>query len=100
MAKWADYVVIQASFNSKRRIATMKKCEDTGQGLGMEEIVTRDQVIHDISKGKSYITGFSTKTGVKKGQKIHVREYENEFYLRIDKNKAPFDFLGPIAEVS
>ena len=100
MAKWADYVIIQANFNAKRRIETMKRCEDTGKGIGKDEIVTRDQVIHDISKGKSYITGFSTNTGIKKGQKIFVREFENEFYLRIDKNKAPYDYLGPVAEVS
>ena len=100
MTKWADYVITQASFNKKNKIENLKLREDNGQTLGVEEIVTRDKVIHDISKGRSYVTAYNGLSGMKKGKKISVLNVENEFYLRIDKNKAGFDYLGPVAEIS
>ena len=100
MAKWADYVITQANFNSNKKIEQMKQYVDNGQSLVEEEIVPRSKVIHNISKGKSYVTAFNGLSGMRKGQKITVQMNDNEFYLRIDKNKASYDFLGPITEIS
>ena len=100
MVKWADYVISQANYNSNHKIENLKQLEDNVETLGIEEIVTRSTVIHNIKKGKSYVTAFNGLSGMKKGQKILSHLGYNDYYLRIDKNKVDSDNLGPIPEIS
>ncbi len=99
MTKWADYVISEASYNSKNKIEKLKPHIDDGQAIGVAEIVTRSVVIHNIKKGKSYVTAFNGLSGMKKGQNIRVLHVDNDFFLRIDKNKAGLDYLGAIPEI-
>ena len=100
MTKWADYVITQANFGPNRKITQMKQLTDNGTALSDEELVARDVVIHNISKGKSFVTAFNGISGLKKGDRIFVIGADNEFFLRIDKNQVPADFLGPVSELS
>jgi len=100
MVKWADYVISQANYNSNHKIENLKQLVDNGETLGIEEIVTRSTVIHNIKKGKSYVTAFNGLSGMKRGQNIRVYKLDKDFYLRIDKNKVSLDNLGPIPEIS
>ncbi len=100
MVKWADYVISQANYNSNHKIENLKQLEDNGETLGIEEIVTRSTVIHNIKKGKSYVTAINGLSGMSRGQNITVHLGYNDFYLRIDKNKVDSDNLGLIPEVS
>ncbi len=100
MAKWADYVISEASYSSNNKFGKLKQHIDDGQAIGAAEIVNRSDVIHNIKKGKVYVTAFNGLSGMKKGQNIRVYLVDNDFFLRIDKNKVGSDYLGAIPEVS
>ena len=100
MAKWADYVITQANHSSNNKIGDLKQHVDNGKNLGVGEIVPRSTVIANIKKGKSYVTAFNGLSNMKKGQSIRVHNVDDDFYLRIDKNKVGLDYLGPIPEIS
>ena len=100
MAKWADYVITEASYGENNTYAKLKQHVDNGKNIGVGEIVPRSTVIANIKKGKSYVTAFNGLTNMKKGQPIRVHMVDNDFFLRIDKNKVGLDNLGPISEIS
>jgi len=100
MTKWADYVISQASHSADNRIENLKQHIDDGKTIGPAEIVLRATVIANIKKGKSYVTAFNGLSTMKKGDNIRVQNVDNDFFLRIDKNKVGLDYLGPISEIS
>ena len=100
MAKWADYVISQADHGSNNKFGNLKQHVDNGKNIGLAEVVPRSTVIANIKKGKSYVTAFNGLTNMKKGQQIKVHNVDNDFFLRIDKNKVGLDYLGPIPEIS
>lgn len=100
MAKWADYVISQADHGSNNKFGNLKQHVDNGKNIGLAEVVPRSTVIANIKKGKSYVTAFNGLANMKKGQQIKVHNVDNDFFLRIDKNKVGLDFLGPIPEIS
>ncbi len=100
MAKWADYVISQADHGSNNKFGNLKQHVDNGKNIGLAEVVPRSTVIANIKKGKSYVTAFNGLANMKKGQQIKVHNVDNDFFLRIDKNKVGLDYLGPIPEIS
>ena len=100
MAKWADYVISQADHGPNNKTGNLKQHVDNGKNIGVAEIVPRSTVIANIKKGKSYVTAFNGLTKMKKGQSIRVHMVDNDFFLRIDKNKVGLDYLGSIPEIS
>jgi len=100
MAKWADYVISQADHGSNNKTGNLKQHVDNGKNIGFAEVVPRSTVIANIKKGKSYVTVFNGLANMKKGQQIKVHNVDNDFFLRIDKNKVGLDYLGPIPEIS
>ena len=51
MAKWADYVITEASYGENNTYAKLKQHVDNGKNIGVGEIVPRSTVIANIKKG-------------------------------------------------
>ena len=100
MAKWADYLISAVAYDSERHIISLKRHRDTGDEIGLGEIVDKATVASDIDKGLSYMTIFSTLSNWKLGEKIRASRVDNDYCLRIDENKVKHDNLGSLPELS
>ena len=99
MVKWADYLVSEVSYDTKRRIVSAMRHEDNGTNVQKPEVIKRTSIISDLRKGISYCTVFSGLDTWVRGDKIRLHRIGNKHAVRIDNNKVDFDNLGPILEM-
>ncbi|RDJ31786.1 MAG: hypothetical protein DWQ17_03645, partial [Crenarchaeota archaeon] len=100
MAKWADFLISEASYDSDHRITYVRRHKDNGVSIDpIGEIISRADLTHDLQNRISYSTVFSSLNTWKVGQKIRGFRVDNSNAIRIDNNKVQFDNLGSIPEI-
>ena len=97
--KWADYVISAVQYGSHHKIINVKQHVDDGKTISRGEVVTRETVITNIIKGKSYLTVISGLSNWKKGERIRTFMNDSDYYIRIDDNKVSSDNLGSLPEI-
>ncbi len=100
MAKWADYLISEVSYDSDHLISIAIRHEDTERGISEGQPIDRLTISSDIKNGLLYLTIYSGKDSWKKGHKIQTFSIDGNPYLRIDGNKVKLDYLGDLPESS
>jgi len=99
MDKWADYLISAVSYGPNRQITKMRQHEDDGDSISKGTLVDKITVATNLKKGITYITIYSGKSTWKKGNFLKTFRTENEYFLRVDKNRVPLDNLGDLPEL-
>ena len=99
MAKWADYLISQVSYDSNHIITKVKQHRDNGNKISEGEVVDRDTVTSNLGHGIRYMTVYSDLRKIRVGKNIrYFRAYEGH-YIRIDDNKVTSDNLGKLPQL-
>ena len=99
MAKWADYLISQVSYDQDHIITKIMQHRDIGNKISGGEIVDRDVIATNLGHGSKYMTVFGDLGKIRMGKNVrYYRAYESH-YIRIDDNKVMSDNLGQIPEL-
>jgi len=100
MAKWADYLISQVSYDQNHIITKVKQHRDIGNEMGDGEIVDRDVIAGNLGHGVKYMTVYGGLDKIRMGKNVrYFRAYEDH-YIRIDGNKVMSDNLGDIPNLN
>jgi len=100
MAKWADYLISQVSYDQNHIITKAKQHRDIGNEMGDGEIVDRDVIAGNLGHGVKYMTVYGDLDKIRMGKNIrYFRAYEDH-YIRTDDNKVMSDNLGDIPNLN
>ena len=100
MAKWADYLISQVSYDQNHIITKAKQHRDIGNEMGDGEIVDRDVVAGNLGHGVKYMTVYGDLDKIRMGKNVrYFRAYEDH-YIRTDGNKVMTDNLGDIPNLN
>jgi len=100
MAKWADYLISQVSYDQNHIITKAKQHRDIGNEMGDGEIVDRDVIAGNLGHGVKYMTVYGDIDKIRMGKNVrYFRAYENH-YIRTDNNKVMSDNLGDIPNLN
>jgi len=98
MAKWADYLISQVSYDSNHLITKVKQHRDNGNTISEGEVVDRYIIADNLGHGNRYMTVYSDLDKIRIGKNIrYFRAYEHH-YIRIDNNKVSSDNLGDLPQ--
>jgi len=101
MAKWADYLISEKSYDSDRKhIERLKVHKDLGDEVGSSSIWKRKEVVDKIESGFDFCTILKNPKNEKwkKGADVHVIKVNKKKYLRTDSNNVEKDNLGDLPE--
>ena len=99
MAKWADYLISEVSYDSNHLILKIKQHTDNGKTVSQGDIVDRDTLANNLGHGAKYRTLYHGLGKVRMGKNVrYFRAYEHH-YIRIDKNKVTSDDLGDLPNI-
>ena len=99
MAKWADYLISQVSYDQDHMITKVTQHRDIGNKISGGEIVDRDVIATNLGHGAKYMTVFGDLDKIRMGKNVrYFRAYDDHF-IRIDDNKVTSDNLGQIPEL-
>ena len=100
MAKWADYLISQVSYDQNHIITKVMQHRDIGNKISGGEIVDRNVIATNLGHGSKYMTVFGDLNKIKMGKNVrYFRAYDDHF-IRIDDNKVESDNLGHIPHVN
>ena len=100
MAKWADYLISQVSYDQNHIITKAKQHRDIGNEMGDGEIVDRDVIAGNLGHGVKYMTVYGGLDKIRMGKNVrYFRAYEGH-YIRTDGNKVMSDNLGDIPNLN
>ena len=100
MAKWADYLISQVSYDQNHIITKVKQHRDIGNKMGDGEIVDRDIIAGNLGHGAKYMTVYGDLNKIRMGKNVrYFRAYEHH-YIRTDGNKVMSDNLGDIPRLN
>ena len=98
MAKWADYLISQVSYDQNHLITKVKQHRDNGSTVSKGEIVDRHIIADNLGHGNSYMTIYGDLGKIRIGKNVrYFRAYEHH-YIRIDNNKVSTDNLGDLPQ--
>ena len=99
MAKWADYLISQVSYDQDHIITKVMQHRDIGNKISGGEIVDRNVIATNLGHGAKYMTVFGDLGKIRMGKNVkYYRAYEGH-YIRIDDNKVMSDNLGQIPQI-
>lgn len=99
VSKWADFLISKVGYNDEHtHIIKVETREDKGEKAGSPYEETRQAVISNIKKGKTYCTIIKKETKWHKGAIVEIIKVNNKDYIRTDKNKTESDNLGELPE--
>ena len=99
MAKWADYLISQVSYDQNHIITKVMQHRDIGNKISGGEIVDRNVIATNLGHGSKYMTVFGDLDKIRMGKNVrYFRAYDDHF-IRIDDNKVASDNLGHIPYV-
>ena len=99
MAKWADYLISQVSYDQDHIITKIMQHRDIGNKISGGEIVDRNVIATNLGHGAKYMTVFGDLGKIRMGKNVrYYRAYESH-YIRIDDNKVMSDNLGQIPQL-
>jgi len=100
MAKWADYLISQVSYDQNHIITKVKQHRDIGNEMGDGEIVDRDVIAGNLGHGVKYMTVYGDLKKIRMGKNVrYFRAYEGH-YIRTDDNKVMSDNLDDIPNLN
>jgi len=100
MAKWADYLISQVSYDQNHIITKAKQHRDIGNEMGDGEIVDRDVIAGNLGHGIKYMTVYGDLKKIRMGKNVrYFRAYEGH-YIRTDGNKVMSDNLDDIPNLN
>ena len=98
MAKWADYLISQVSYDQNHIITKVKQHRDNGNTVDKGEIVDRHIIANNLGHGNRYMTIYGDLGKIRMGKNVrYFRAYEHH-YIRIDNNKVSSDNLGDLPQ--
>ena len=96
MARWADYLISQVSYDQDHIITKVMQHRDIGNKISGGEIVDRNVIATNLGHGAKYMTVFGDLGKIRVGKNVrYYRAYEDH-YIRIDDNKVMTDNLGEL----
>ena len=99
MAKWADYLISQVSYDSNHIITKVKQHRDNGNTISEGEVIDRNIVADNLGHGTSYMTIYSALGKIRIGKNVrYFRAYEHH-YIRVDNNKVSSDNLDDLPQL-
>nr|AIF05674.1 hypothetical protein [uncultured marine thaumarchaeote KM3_186_G04] len=99
MAKWADYLITQVSYDQNHIITKVKQHRDKGNMMGEGEVVDRNVIADNLGHGISYMTVYGGLDKIRIGKNVrYFRAYEHD-YIRVDNNKVMSDNLGELPQL-
>ena len=99
MAKWADYLISQVSYDQDHIITKIMQHNDIGNKISSGEIVDSDVIATNLGHGAKYMTVFGDLGKIRMGKNVrYFRAYEGH-YIRIDNNRVTTDNLGQIPQL-
>ena len=100
MAKWADYLISQVSYDQDHIITKVMQHRDIGNKISNGEIVDRNVIATNLGHGAKYMTMFGGLGKIRMGKNVrYFRAYDDHF-IRIDDNKVMSDNLGQIPQLN
>ncbi len=96
MAKWADYLISQVSYDSSHLITKVKQHRDNGNKMSVGEIVDRNTLANNLGHGVRYMTVYGDLGRVQMGKNVRYFKAYEHHYVRIDNNKVMTDNLGEL----
>lgn len=98
MSKWADYLVVAVRYNAGRtHVEAVKACEDKGDSVGAETVMTRSAVVASIAR-YTFMTAYKENGKYQKGAFVEIVRVNGDPYLRTDANAKASDNLGSLPE--
>lgn len=99
MAKWADYLISEVRYDSKKdHIIRVKSHEDKDTSVGSAFEETRSSVVDKLKIGNTYCTIVKASGKWSRGSDLHVVKVGGTEYIRTDKNQTAKDNLGNLPE--
>jgi len=96
MAKWADYLISQVSYDSSHLITKVKQHRDNGNKASVGEVVDRNTLANNLGHGVRYMTVYGGLDRVQIGKNVRYFKAYEHHYIRIDNNKVMTDNLGEL----
>ena len=96
MAKWADYLISQVSYDSSHLITKVKQHRDNGNKMSVGEVVDRNTLANNLGRGIRYMTVYGDLGKVQMGKNVRYYKAYEHHYVRIDNNKVMTDNLGEL----
>ena len=96
MAKWADYLISQVSYDQNHIITKVKQHRDIGNKISGGEIVDRDAIANNLGHGVKYMTVYGGLGKIRMGKNVRYFQAYEHHYIRIDNNKVMTDNLGEL----
>ena len=99
MAKWADYLISQVSYDQDHIITKIMQHRDIGNKISGGEIVDRNVIATNLGHGAKYMTVFGDIGKIRMGKNVRYYRAYDSHYIRIDDNKVMSDNLGQIPQL-
>ena len=99
MAKWADYLISQVSYDQDHIITKVMQHRDIGNKISDGEIVDRNLIATNLGHGAKYMTVFGDLGKIRMGRNVRYYRAYDDHYIRIDDNKVMTDNLGQIPQL-
>jgi len=96
MAKWADYLISQVSYDSSHLITKVKQHRDNGNKMSVGEVIDRNALATNLGHGVRYMTVYGDLGRVQMGKNVRYFKAYEHHYVRIDNNKVMTDNLGEL----
>jgi hypothetical protein len=100
MAKWADYLISAARYDSNHtHIDQVIVHEDMGGSLSYGKLYPRQAIVDAINTGTSIVTAYKNEIGKwDKGQPVEVIKVNGVGYLKTEDNEKAEDHLKNLPE--
>ena len=99
MAKWADYLISQVSYDQDHVITKVKQHRDIGNKISDGEIVDRNVIAGNLGHGNKYMTVYGDLGKIRIGKNVRYFQAYEHHYIRIDNNKVMSDNLGELPQL-
>lgn len=102
MTKWADYLISAVRYEeteTTKHISELKVYPDYSDGMGVEQIWSRQSVINAIDEEKTFKTIYINRDGKwVMGEDVRKVKVGKDYFLRTDANSKDKDNLGDLPE--
>ena len=83
MAKWADYLISQVSYDQDHIITKIMQHRDIGNKISGGEIVDRNVIATNLGHGAKYMTVFGDLGKIRMGKNVRYYRAYDSHYIRI-----------------
>ena len=87
MAKWADYLISQVSYDSSHLITKVKQHRDNGNKASVGEVVDRNTLANNLGHGVRYMTVYGGLDRVQMEKMLDISKHMNIITLELTITK-------------